>query len=251
MTVTFNQNGFAVNSGIVTVYTATANGLYIGQAQEYVSAGGSLAAGSYLDAPPAAKAGFAIVRSADGWAYQADNRGTYYRTDTGAKVEHTELGALPDNLTALAPLDEPCKWDNGKWVVDTAKQAENHAQFLAQMITAIDNKAATIYQNWTRFEAEYNARKAAAQAYKDAGYKGEVSTYITSFAIPAGLDNKAAADLILAQAAGLQKLQDHLAALRMRKYGLKQQGLTLAQMQDLADAILKEMDDLMEAYNNA
>ena len=142
------------------------------------------------------------------------------------------------------------EWDGNKWAVSESLGKQLLADKLQQYITAIDNKAAAIYQNWTRFELEYNARKAAAKAYKDAGYKGDVSTYIASFAIPAGLDNKAAADLILVQAAGLQKLQDHLAALRMRKYELKKQGLTLAQMQAIADEILKEMDDLMEAYQN-
>lgn len=86
--------------------------------------------------------------------------------------------------------------------------------------------------------------------FKASGYKGEPSIYIASFATPAGVDNKTATDIILQQAAGLQKLQDHLAALRMRKYELKHPNLTLEQLQAIRDDIIKQMDELMEAYNN-
>lgn len=119
-----------------------------------------------------------------------------------------------------------------------------------QLIDEIDKKAETIYSVWTRFEAEYKARKEAAEVFKASGYKGEPSIYITSFATPAGVDNKTATDIILQQAAGLQKLQDHLGALRMRKYELKHPNLTLEQLQAIRDDIIKQMDELMEAYNN-
>ena len=119
-----------------------------------------------------------------------------------------------------------------------------------QLIDEIDKKAETIYSAWTRFEAEYKARKEAAEVFKASGYKGEPSIYITSFATPAGVDNKTATDIILQQAAGLQKLQDHLGALRMRKYELKHPNLTLEQLQAIRDDIIKQMDELMEAYNN-
>ena len=59
-----------------------------------------------------------------------------------------------------------------------------------------------------------------------------------------------ATDLILVQAAGLEKLQMELANQRMRKYELKAPDLTLEQMQATYDDIIKQMDHLMEAYNN-
>ena len=86
MTVTFNQEGFAQNSGEITVYCTDAQGIYTKETTEYVSAGGSLAAGSYLDAPPKPKQGFVIVRADNSWQYQADHRGTYYSKETGEKV---------------------------------------------------------------------------------------------------------------------------------------------------------------------
>ena len=122
MTVIFNTDGFAETSGEITVYCTDNNGIYRHSTIEYVSEGGSLAAGSYLDAPPQAKQGFAIVRTENGWEYQADHRGTYYSTETGKQIEHSELGEVPQNLTALKPLNVPCKWNGSMWVKDEEKQ---------------------------------------------------------------------------------------------------------------------------------
>ena len=118
------------------------------------------------------------------------------------------------------------------------------------LIDQIDSHAATIYSTWTRFESEYRERQTAAEAYKAANYQGECSRYITDFAKRAGLNNKAATNLILVQAAGLEKLLVELANQRMRKYELKAPNLTLEQMQSIYDDIIKQMDHLMEAYNN-
>ena len=248
--IEFDRNGFALASGEITVYTTDTNGIFSHQTTEFVSEGGSLSAGSYLDAPPQHKQGFAIVRMDNSWQYQADHRGTYYNTETGEKVEHTELGELPDNLTALEPLAEPCKWNGTAWVKDEAKIADNFAKVQAKLIANIDEHAARIYSTWTRFESEYRERQAAAEAFKKANYQGECSRYITDFAKRAGLNNQAATDLILMQAAGLEKLQVELANQRMRKYELKVPGLTIEKMQSIHDDIIKQMDALMEAYNN-
>lgn len=140
MTVTFNQEGFAETSGEITVYCTDAQGVYTKETTEYVSAGGSLAAGSYLDAPPKPKQGFVIVRVDNNWQYQADHRGTYYNKATGDKVEHTALGELPENLTALAPLAEPCKWNGTEWVKDEVKIAEIKSQQQAEMWERIKQK---------------------------------------------------------------------------------------------------------------
>ena len=47
MIVTFNQDGFAENSGEITIYCTDNNGIYSHSAPAYVSEGGSLSAGSY------------------------------------------------------------------------------------------------------------------------------------------------------------------------------------------------------------
>lgn len=137
-----------------------------------------------------------------------------------------------------------------EWEISPEKQAALLADAQNRLIANIDEHAAKIYSQWTRFESEYRERQAAAEAYKSANYNGECSRYISDFAKRAGLDNKAATNLILAQAAGLEKLQVELANQRMRKYELKAPNLTLEQMQSIYDDIIKQMDHLMEAYQN-
>ena len=142
------------------------------------------------------------------------------------------------------------EWDGKAWVISQEKMTALLAETQNQLIANIDSHAATIYSTWTRFESEYRERQAAAEAFKSANYQGECSRYITDFAKRAGLDNKTATNLILTQAAGLEKLLVELANQRMRKYELKAPGLTLEQMQATYDDIIKQMDALMEAYKN-
>lgn len=142
------------------------------------------------------------------------------------------------------------QWDGTKWVVDTAKQTELNAKIVNELIDGIDTKAEEIYKFWTRFESEYRERQTAANEFKAAGYRGDVSRYIADFARHAGIDNKTATDLILVQAAGLEKLQVELANQRMRKYELKAPNLTIEQMQSIYDDIIATMDKLLEAYKN-
>lgn len=156
-----------------------------------------------------------------------------------------------DKLVLVDKQPTPAhEWDGKAWVIPPAKQTALLAEKRDSLIDKIDNHAATIYSTWTRFESEYRERQTAAEAYKSANYQGECSRYITDFAKRAGLNNKAATDLILVQAAGLEKLQIELANQRMRKYELKAPNLTLQQMQSIYDDIIKQMDNLMEAYNN-
>lgn len=141
-------------------------------------------------------------------------------------------------------------WNGNSWVIPPEKQAALAMDKQVKLMAEIDEQAAKIYSTWTRFESEYRERQTAAEAYKAAGYQGECSRYITDFAKRAGLNNQVATDLILVQAAGLEKLQVELANQRMRKYELKVPGLTIEKMQSIRDDIIKQMDALMEAYNN-
>ncbi|NYA47990.1 hypothetical protein [Haemophilus haemolyticus] len=140
--------------------------------------------------------------------------------------------------------------DTLTWDISVEKQTALLADAQTRLIANIDENAAKIYSTWTRFESEYRERQAAAEAFKSANYEGECSRYISDFAQRARLDNKTAANLILTQAAGLEKLQMELANQRMRKYELTVPGLTLEQMQVTYDDIIKQMDNLMEAYQN-
>lgn len=140
--------------------------------------------------------------------------------------------------------------DTLTWEISSEKQTALFAETQTRLIANIDEHAAKIYSTWTRFESEYRERQAAAEAFKAANYEGECSRYISDFAQRARLDNKTATNLILTQAAGLEKLQMELANQRMRKYELKAPNLTLEQLQSIYDDIIKQMDNLMEAYQN-
>jgi hypothetical protein len=87
-----------------------------------------------------------------------------------------------------------------------------------QLSNSIDSTVATIYSTWMRFQAEYESREAAAQAYKDAGYTGDVSKWISGFSDAADKTPQEAADLILEQSVSLRGALEALGALRMRKY---------------------------------
>ncbi|HHE9925302.1 TPA: hypothetical protein ACPG24_000510 [Haemophilus influenzae 10810] len=140
--------------------------------------------------------------------------------------------------------------DTLTWEISAEKQTALLAETQTRLVANIDKHAAKIYSTWTRFESEYRERQAAAEAFKAANYEGECSRYISDFAQRARLDNKTATNLILTQAAGLEKLQVELANQRMRKYELKAPNLTLEQLQSIHDDIIKQMDNLMEAYQN-
>lgn len=140
--------------------------------------------------------------------------------------------------------------DTLTWEISPEKQTALLAETQSRLIANIDEHAAKIYSTWTRFESEYRERQAAAEAFKAANYEGECSRYISDFAQRARLDNKTATNLILTQAAGLEKLQMELANQRMRKYEFQAPNLTLEQLQSIHDDIIKQMDNLMEAYQN-
>ena len=192
----------------------------------------------------------------DGW-YLIDNQ-----TDvdgisasiTGEGEVWEENGKL--HYSGKRPSDNH-KWDNKnkEWVKMTKAETQEKltallAESQTRLIANIDEHAAKIYSTWTRFESEYRERQAAAEAFKAANYEGECSRYISDFAQRARLNNKTATNLILTQAAGLGKLQMELANQRMRKYELQVPNLTLEQLQSIHDDIIKQMDNLMEAYQN-
>ncbi|WP_416365194.1 hypothetical protein [Pasteurella multocida] len=135
---------------------------------------------------------------------------------------------------------------NGKWIISLEKQTQRKNEFIQSLVDNVDNTAASIISKWTRFTEEYKEREAAAIAFKEASFNGEVSIYISSFATVAGLDNKSASLLILKQAEGLRALQEQLAVQRMRKYELKHEELTDEELQGIHDDIISKMQTLAE-----
>lgn len=182
-----------------------------------------------------------------------ENESLYFVLDVDSEEELAKKTPVlhQDKLVLVDKQPSPAhEWDGKDWVIPPEKLTALLTDKRNSLIEQIDNHAAKIYSTWTRFESEYRERQTAAEAYKAANYQGDCSRYITDFAKRAGLNNQAATDLILVQAAGLEKLQMELANQRMRKYELKAPNLTLEQLQSIHDDIIKQMDKLMEAYQN-
>ncbi|WP_342139694.1 hypothetical protein Q7615_09030 [Haemophilus influenzae] len=139
------------------------------------------------------------------------------------------------------------KWNGNSWVVDEKKKTEIKRELIKNLVDSIDDTAANISARWTRFAEEYKEREAAAIAFKEANFAGEVSVYISSFATVAGLDNQSASLLILQQAESLRTLQQQLAVQRMRKYELKHEALSDEELQRIHDDIIGKMQTLAEA----
>lgn len=88
-------------------------------------------------------------------------------------------------------------------------------------MTQIDNNVAAVYNQFTRFQMEYEQREKAAQAYKDAGYTGDPTVWVTAFADSNGISYQMCADLILSQANSLRAAVVTLGEYRMNKYKVK------------------------------
>ena len=124
--ITLDENGFATESGFITVYSYNGETMeFISSSVEYLPFGVGVPGNSCIDAPGGKRDGFAIRRNTDltGWEYVADHRGEIvYNTETGESKEITALGDYPENTTTIAPLTPYDKWDGEKWVTDTEAQ---------------------------------------------------------------------------------------------------------------------------------
>ncbi|WP_350312353.1 tail fiber assembly protein [Dickeya fangzhongdai] len=125
-TADIGQNGLAQRAGWLTVYHVDPlTREYTGASYEFLMIGTGLPADSYADAPDLPTEGQALRRSADGtgWEHVPDYRGqTVYRTADGVPLMVRDIGALPDDVTVLAPVTAFDVWDGKKWVTDAVAQ---------------------------------------------------------------------------------------------------------------------------------
>ncbi|EMU9119416.1 tail fiber assembly protein [Providencia stuartii] len=174
ITGVIGQDGYVSNNGWVkTYYINEATREYIGATMEYVTIGGGLPAGAYLDAPELPeKPDVAIIRSADeqSWLHVADHRGkTAYNTETRQPVEVDFIGDLPETLTLLEPKTEFDAWNGKKWVTDTeAQKAALIAQAEQEKSQRLDeaNNMLTYLQDSIDTGLATDEEAAALQAWK-------------------------------------------------------------------------------------
>jgi hypothetical protein len=142
----------------------------------------------------------------------------------------TRLDALA--LTAMTPVFNPADEP------PLEQPTDDQAKFT--MMANIDRAVADVSSTFTRFQMEYEAREKAAQAYKDAGYTGDPTTWITSFATSVDMPAKQATDLILAQASQLREAIRLLGSARMGKYKI-QTAADMVEARATYDAIMAQI----------
>ena len=192
-------------------------------------------------APPAAGAHQAAVfdAAAQKWQLVPDWRGVQLYSNADGSEVAAELSQTPADCAATDKPrpSEAHVWKAGKWALDAAKQSALDAAQIAELAKSIDSAVASVYEQYTRFEVEYLEREKQAQAYKAAGYTGDVPVQVAAFAGPAGKTGQQAAEIILAQAAKLRGALSQLGVLRMRKYEVLA-APDAATAQAIVDAIL-------------
>ena len=97
------------------------------------------------------------------------------------------------------------------------------------LMNRIDGAAADVYTSVAKFRDEYNAKELAARSFKSAGFEGNVSSQVSSFATAAGLSNRDAAMVIIGQAEQFKAALDAIAELRMQKFAIEKMPLDMAQ----------------------
>lgn len=124
--VVWGEDGFASKDGWAYVYCINqTTGEFLYPMDVWVSVGTGLPAGAFLDPPPPAEDGKAIVRKNGTWVLVDDLRGTTaYNKQTKQSVVIVSLGPLPLELTLIAPTSQFDVWseESGVWVKDV--QAE-------------------------------------------------------------------------------------------------------------------------------
>lgn len=83
---------------------------------------------------------------------------------------------------------------------------------------SVDLQVERISSKFTRFQMGYEEREAAAKAYRDRGYTGDPTTWVTRFADNTGMSYQAATDRILEQASLFRNSLMELENFRMDKY---------------------------------
>lgn len=126
--VVWGEDGFASDSGWAFAHCINqSTGELLYSQDVWVSVGTSLPAGAFLDNPPQPEDGKAIVRQNGAWALVDDLRGTTaYNKQTKQSEVVSTLGALPSELTFIAPTSQFDVWDEstGCWVKDLQAEQE-------------------------------------------------------------------------------------------------------------------------------
>ena len=126
--VVWGEDGFASESGWAFAHCINQiSGELLYSHDVWVVVGTGLPAGAFLDSPPHHEDGKAIVRHNDAWVLVEDLRGTVaYNKQTRQSEVINALGALPEQLTLLAPQSQFDEWDDtvNAWIKNVNAEQE-------------------------------------------------------------------------------------------------------------------------------
>lgn len=172
--------------------------------------------------PPATAERQAAVFDGEHWRVVSDWRGVeLYATVDGQIVNIAELGQVPADVgaTDLACPSAAHRWSGNAWLLDLEKQMEQLVTAKAALCRDVDAEAdaarRAIVGDPLRV-VEYERAAAEAQAYKNAGYRGDLPPAVASWAEAKGWDGQQAADNILAEAAAWNAALYGLRSLRLK-----------------------------------
>ncbi|WP_421191041.1 tail fiber assembly protein [Aeromonas jandaei] len=177
MNLTYDDNGFALESGWESCHVCQQDGTYVGVEDVYVSINSGLPAHAYLDAPPSNADGEWPSRMGrdEPWLILPDYRGhRAYNIETKAERVIASLGCVPENETLLKPSSPYDAWNGLKWVADNEAEAAaalaaatatsaallaEANQHIAVLSDAVDLGMATedekaAYNAWRRYRVE-------------------------------------------------------------------------------------------------
>lgn len=156
-------------------------------------------------------------------SYIGPNPTEEYLNDLGVDIVYP-VDVPPISVTQKVSRDG-IVLDNGiwkfVWKVENLPANQINTMLISrrkELMANLDNKIEARLRNSTRFSLGYVEREAAAIAFKDAGYTGDPTTWVSRFADNTGLTNTQATDLILSQAAAMRAALKALEEYRMDKY---------------------------------
>lgn len=122
MTVIFNENGLAIEPGIIRCFYYDAITYeYAGWSDEYIHLGVSMPANATEVDPGVEVIGMALIFKSGGWEQIEDHRGEIvYSTNDRGSVEINYLGKIHDGFVKLSPATPYDIWDGQRWVTDDA-----------------------------------------------------------------------------------------------------------------------------------
>lgn len=142
--IEFDEEGFAKETGEVTVFMYSENGQYIGETKELVIKGTSISANSTLIKPPKVKNSYVHLfnQELNKWEYQVTHKGEkVYQTDDQSEHEVDYYGEIKDGFTLNKPDNAYQTWNGKAWILTADAKTKQLTDAKQQKITEINTTA--------------------------------------------------------------------------------------------------------------